>query len=231
MCTNCQAPYSPHWASVWQTELTPGCVNPGFKLDGLVLAVVDSLFPCYFFDFELNSRPSKCQMKSSEDLIDQLAALIDNGQETNNGQRISNSINLKDTGVWLEPFQALPTLDLEFPQMCVGEGGGPRPSKQSWIYPPWSKSIISEQCNSTLITACHKISYSMTPAQAKLCIHRRLHTHSPVRLPLAQPALLIPLWTDGGIHPWCKSEGKGDRRMLGRKGVMFTRWAHTDKGF
>lgn len=77
MCTNCQTPYAPHWASVWQTELTPGCLNPGFKLGGWILAVVDSLFSCYFLNFELNSRTSECQMRSSEGLRDQLAALID----------------------------------------------------------------------------------------------------------------------------------------------------------
>ncbi len=79
MCTNCQTPYAPHWASVWQTELTPGCLNPGFKLGGWILAVVDSLFSCYFLHFELNFRPSECQMRSSEGLRDQLAALIDIG--------------------------------------------------------------------------------------------------------------------------------------------------------
>ncbi len=130
---------------------------------------------CYFLNFKLNSRPSEYQMRSSEGLRDQLVALIDIGPK--NQWEKNKQLNSPKTSVWLEPFQALQTLDLEFHQMCVGGGGGPRASEQSQIYPPWSKSIISEQCNSTLITACHKISYSLTPAQAKSRIHTDAYAH------------------------------------------------------
>jgi len=50
-------------------------------------------------DFELNSRPSECQMKSSENLIDQFAALIDNGQENKKTMENKQLKSFKDPDV------------------------------------------------------------------------------------------------------------------------------------
>lgn len=174
MCTNCQAPCTSHWASVWQTELTPGCVNPGFKLEGLVLAVVDSQFPCYFFDFELKSRPSEYQIKSSEDFVDQLAALIDNGQEKKKkiGQRISNWIHLKTRAFDWSLSRLCQHSTLNFIR-CVWErvGGQGHPNNPEFILP----DLRALSQNSAIQLWLRHVTKSHT-LQAKLRIHTDAYT-------------------------------------------------------
>lgn len=137
-------------------------------------------------------------------------------QKKNNGQRISNHIHLRP-GCLTGAFPGFANTRPWISSGACGRRQGPRASEQSRIYPPWSKSIISEQCNSTLITACHKISYSDTRTGKTAHTHWRLCTHPPVRLSLTQPALFIPLWTDGGIHPWCGYEGRGWQKDARKK--------------
>lgn len=137
------------WALVWQSRLTP-------KMGGWVTPGVVTIFMTFI-----------CISSQAQDIW------------------VSNEVKWRSRATWRWYWFQLPNQCREisrhksFPECLTGASsgfantrpwnhittpcecgcvwwGGSRASLQSRIYPRWSESIISQQCNSTLITTCHK---------------------------------------------------------------------------
>lgn len=145
------------------------------QVGGWILAVVDSIFSCYFLHFELNSRPSECQTRSSEGLRDQLVALIDIGPK--NQWEKNKQLNSPKTRVFDWSLSRLcKHSTLNFIR-CVWDWvlGQGHLNNPEFILP--DLRALSQNSAIQLWLRHVTKSHTLTPAQAKSRIHTDAYAH------------------------------------------------------